>query len=495
MINLESEDKIRLKKLQKLIKDEQNPFFNHFQPHNKISDLLVFASLDTTALTEKTAHIPFTIAGRIMQIRNFGNLIFAHLADHTGKIQLLIDKKRSSEQLVKTFQSWDRGDIVGIKKGQLIKSKTDELTLLVFEAVLLVKSLQPLPEKHHGLTDTEARYRQRYLDLIVNSQVRKVFLQRIQIINIIRQFLNSREFLEVETPILQTLPSGASATPFRTFHNALKSDLYLRIAPELYLKQLIVGNLNRVYEIGRLFRNEGISTKHNPEFTAIEIYQAYTNMQGMMELTEQMLSHLSQKLFGSDSFTYQGEQIHFTTPFKKVKMADLIYQITKVDFSKITNLDTALDVAKKHQLHALAHQQTVGHIMNLFFEKYCEKTLVQPTFVYQYPIDISPFAKQCHPHSQYTDRFELFIARREIANAFTELNDPLEQQKRLEEQAKEKAMGNLEANDIDDDYLLALKYGLPPTGGIGFGIDRLVMLLTNQDNIRDVIFFPTLKRK
>lgn len=377
----------------------------------------------------------------------------------------------------------------------MIKSKTGALTVLVIDAILLAKTLRPLPEKHHGLVDIEVRYRQRYLDLISNENTRSIFIRRSKIISIIRQFLDSRQFLEVETPILQSLPSGAAAKPFRTFHHALKKDLYLRIAPELYLKQLIVGNFARIYEIGRLFRNEGISIKHNPEFTAIEIYQAYANMETMMQLTEQLLGKISQELFQVYTFTYQQYQLNFTPPFHRVTMLDLIYQTTKIDFRSIQDLETALQLAHKHHISLLPHQKTLGHIVNLFFEKYCEHTLIQPTFVYQYPIDISPFAKQTAPHSCYTDRFELFIAGAEVANAFSELNDPLEQQKRLEAQLTEQKLGNVEANGIDYRYLLALEHGLPPTGGIGFGIDRLVMLFTNQNNIRDVIFFPTLKAK
>ena len=495
MNNAQSESKIRLQKLQKLIAQGQNPFFNDFHPQHQIADLLVFEHLEAKTLKQKTAKLNCQIAGRIFQMRNFGNLIFAQLSDGIDTIQLLVDKKHSHPHLLNQFQTWDRGDIIGIKQGQLIKSKTNQLTVLVFDAVLLVKSLKPLPEKHYGLVDTEARYRQRYLDLITNPEVGQVFLQRIKIINAIRTFLNERKFLEVETPILQTLPTGAIATPFQTFHHALKSNLYLRIAPELYLKQLVVGGLNRVYEIGRLFRNEGISTKHNPEFTAIEIYQAYANMNTMMKMTEDLLSYLSQQVLQSNSFSYQGQQLNFTPPFAKITMLELVLKITKVDFQKVKDVKTALELAKKYNITVLNHQKTIGHILNLFFEKYCEKTLIQPTFVYQYPIDISPFAKQCHPHSQYTDRFELFVAGAEIANAFTELNDPLEQRKRLEKQLQEKKMGNLEVSALDDNYLLALEHGLPPTGGIGFGIDRLVMLLTNQSNIRDVILFPTLKKK
>ena len=490
-----SEQLARFKKLEKLISNQQNPFFNYFLPRNQIGNLLKFNHLTREEIFQKKAKINCQIAGRLLQIRNFGNLIFAKIVDATGEIQILVDKKRSGDNLLRQFMDYDRGDIIALKKAELMKSNSNELTILVFSVVLLVKSLQTFPEKYHGLVDTEICYRQRYLDLLLNKNVRNVFQKRSQIVQEIRNFLNCKKFLEVETPVLHPVLGGAAATPFQTFHNALKTPFYLRIAPELYLKQLIVGGLEKVYEIGRLFRNEGISSKHNPEFSAIEIYQAYGNMKTMMELAEQLLSHLSQKLFQKYDFLYQNQRISFQPPFKKVKMLDLVFSVTGFDFRKITTLEAAIQVAKKLKIVVLPYQKTIGHILNLVFEKHCQEQLIQPTFVYQYPIEVSPFAKQLSSDSQYTERFELFIAGQEVANAFSELNDPQEQKRRLEAQLKERKLGNVETNEIDQDYLLALHYGLPPTGGIGLGIDRLVMLLTNQSNIRDVILFPTLKRK
>ena len=344
-----------------------------------------------------------------MQIRNFGKLIFARLVDESGSLQILIDIERSGLDCLSKFKNLDRGDIIGINKCVLVKSNTGELTLLVFSFLLLAKSLEPLPEKYHGLVDVETRYRRRYLDLIINPDVRFVFRQRSKIMQLLRAFLNQEGFMELETPILHELLTGAAALPFKTFHNALNIPLYLRVAPELHLKRLIVGGFEKIYEIGRLFRNEGISIKHNPEFTAIEVYQAYANLETMMTLTENLLKHLVHKLFSQFFIIYQKQKIDFTQSFKKMTMKEAVYQKINIDFNKIINLNQAKELAKKHQIILEKHQETIGHILNLFFEKYVEKTLIQPTFIYEYPIEISPFAKSYCNNPKYTQRFELFI--------------------------------------------------------------------------------------
>lgn len=493
MINFQSESKIRKEKLVKLIAQKQNPFLASFQPEQMILSLLNYASFSKKQLNNLSLNCK--IAGRIMQIRDFGKLFFCQLMDSSGTIQLFIDSQQSGEKVLNLVKYWDRGDIIGIKKGKLVKTATNQLSVLVLDAVLLVKSLAPLPEKYHKLTDVELRYRCRYLDLIVNKAVHRLFKQRSLLIQTLRRFLDTLGFMEVETPILQDLLTGAAAKPFKTFHNVLKMPLYLRVAPELYLKRLIVGNYDKVYELGRLFRNEGLSSKHNPEFTAIEIYQAYGNMETMMDLTEKIILKLLKTLHSQPTINYQKHQLNFASPFTKITMLDAVYQVTKINFKTITTFSAAQKLALKHKISLLPHQNTVGYVLNAFFEKYVEKTLIQPTFIYQYPIEISPFAKQLPENSAFTERFELFIVGKEYANAFSELNDPKEQKKRFLAQLAEKKLGNEEANEIDYDYLLALEYGMPPTGGLGIGIDRLVMLLTNQPTIKDVILFPTLKKK
>lgn len=407
MIDVSSERVARKKKLEQLLNKGINPFFNHFTKTMPIRNLLHLAHLSPLALTkQKTVS---QLAGRIMQIRTFGKLIFARLTDYTGSIQIMLDGKTTPPNCFEIFKYLDRGDIVGVKKGQLIKSHSGELTILIIDLMVLAKSLEPLPEKYHGLVDIESRYRQRYLDLIMNPKIHQIFSKRSLLIQEMRTFLKNTGFLEVETPILQNLLTGASALPFQTFHNALKIPLYLRVAPELFLKRLLVGGFEKVYEIGRLFRNEGVSVKHNPEFTAVEIYQAYADMQTMMELTEKLVRHLVMKVHNQPILEFNGHKIDFAQPFVRVTMSELVQKATGIDFQQITDFAQAQMLAQKHKITVQKHENTVGHILNLFFEHYVEKTLITPTFVYEYPVAISPFAKSYAYKPQFSQRFELFI--------------------------------------------------------------------------------------
>jgi lysyl-tRNA synthetase, class II len=442
------------------------------------------------------------IAGRIMARRVFGKLAFFELQDETGKIQLYLDKKRinssMSEELEGAFNHLqklsDTGDILGVK-GTVKRTEKGELSVYVSEFQILTKSLLPLPDKWHGLTDTEKRYRQRYVDLIVNPQVRQTFRIRAKITAAIRRYLETRDFLEIETPVLQSEAGGAEARPFITYHNTLEMDLYLRIATELHLKRLIVGGFERVFEMGRIFRNEGVSTRHNPEFTSIEVYQAYADYQDMMALTETMISDVTQEVLGTTKVTYQGEEIDLTPPWRRVTMHEVVQAATGVDFAQFTDLDSAKTAAKDAGIEIPADCQSIGKLLNEAFEQKVETTLIQPTFITDYPVEISPLAKPHRDKPGLVERFELFIVGRETANSFSELTDPLDQRARLQAQAAKKAAGDLEANDIDEDFLAALEYGMPPTGGLGIGIDRLVMLLTDSPSIRDVIAFPLLKNQ
>jgi lysyl-tRNA synthetase, class II len=442
------------------------------------------------------------IAGRIMARRVFGKLAFFELQDETGKIQLYLDKKRinssMSEELEGAFNHLqklsDTGDILGVK-GTVKRTEKGELSIYVSEFQILTKSLLPLPDKWHGLTDTEKRYRQRYVDLIVNPQVRQTFRLRAKITAAIRRYLETRDFLEIETPVLQSEAGGAEARPFITYHNTLEMDLYLRIATELHLKRLIVGGFERVFEMGRIFRNEGVSTRHNPEFTSIEVYQAYADYQDMMALTETMISDVTQEVLGTTKVTYQGDEIDLTPPWRRVTMHEVVQAATGVDFAQFTDLDSAKTAAKDAGIEIPADCQSIGKLLNEAFEQKVETTLIQPTFITDYPVEISPLAKPHRDKPGLVERFELFIVGRETANSFSELTDPLDQRARLQAQAAKKAAGDLEANDIDEDFLAALEYGMPPTGGLGIGIDRLVMLLTDSPSIRDVIAFPLLKNQ
>lgn len=433
-----------------------------------------------------------SVAGRLMTKRVMGKAAFCDIHDRDGKIQSYVRKDNIGEQAYMDFKKMvDIGDIIGIK-GEVFRTEKGEISIKAHELVLLSKSLQVLPEKYHGLKDQEVRYRQRYLDLIVNPEVKDAFNKRSKIISGIRTFLNNREFTEVETPILQMIPGGAAARPFITHHNTLDLDMYLRISLELPLKRLIVGGFERVYELGRVFRNEGVSIKHNPEFTLLELYQAYTDYNGMMELTESLIKYLAKDVLGTEVINYQDTEIDFSKPFEKITMIDAVKKYADVDFDQIKTLEEAQEVAKKHHIEYEAHHRK-GDILNLFFETYCEDKLIQPTFLIDHPVEISPLTKKKPSNPEYTERFELYIVGREHANAYSELNDPIDQRERFEYQEKLREAGDEEANMIDEDFLTALSYGMPPTGGLGIGIDRLVMLLTNSSSIRDILLFPTMK--
>ena len=443
-----------------------------------------FESMDDTA----------KVAGRIMFIRKMGKASFFTIQDKTGFIQIYISINDIGEDSYNLFKSADIGDIVGVY-GKVMKTKTGEVTIKCLEYTHLVKALRPLPEKFHGLTDKEERYRRRYVDLIMNEDSKKVAFMRPKIIRSIQNFLDKQGFVEVETPLLTTLLTGASARPFVTHHNAQDLDMYLRIALELNLKRLLVGGMERVYEIGRTFRNEGMDPQHNPEFTLMEVYQAYSDLEGMMELTENMYKTIANEVCGKTTFHYLGNDIDLAGEWKRISMTDAIKEQTGIDFKKIDNLDECLKLAEEHKIELEEHEKAYGHIVNKFFEKYVEETLIEPTFLYGHPIEISPLTKKDPEDPRFTQRFELFISGHECANAYTELNDPIDQLERFEAQLTEKELGNDEANDIDMDFIEALEYGMPPAGGIGYGIDRLVMLFTEQESIRDVLLFPTMKER
>ena len=434
----------------------------------------------------------YKVAGRIMFIRKMGKASFFTIQDKKGKIQIYISINDVGEETYNLFKSADIGDIVGVY-GKVMKTKTGELTLKCLEYTHLVKSLRPLPEKFHGLTDVEERYRRRYVDLIMNEDSKKVAFMRPKIIRCIQNFLDNKGFVEVETPILTTLLTGASARPFITHHNTQDLDMYLRIALELNLKRLLVGGMEKVYEIGRTFRNEGMDPQHNPEFTMMEVYEAYSNLEGMMDLTEEMYQTIAEKVCGKTTFHYLGHDVDLSGKWKRISMVDAIKEKTGIDFKQEMTVEEALKLAKEHEIEVAEHEHTVGHIINLFFEKYVEETLIEPTFLYGHPVEISPLTKKNPEDPRFVDRFELFISGHECANAYTELNDPIDQLERFEEQLKEKELGNDEANDIDYDFVEALEYGMPPAGGIGYGIDRMIMLFTEQESIRDVLLFPTMK--
>ena len=432
------------------------------------------------------------IAGRIMFIRKMGKASFISIKDKTGPIQVYISINDVGEDIYNIFKTADIGDIIGVY-GKVMKTKTGEITVKCLEYTPLVKALRPLPEKFHGLTDIEERYRRRYVDLIMNDESKKVAFLRPKIIRSIQNYLDNLGFVEVETPVLSTLLTGASAKPFITHHNSQDLDMYLRIALELPLKRLLVGGMEAVYEIGRVFRNEGMDPKHNPEFTLMELYQAYSDLEGMMDITEKLFLNIANNVIGKLDYHWYGYDINLAGPWKRISMVDAIKEVTGIDFKKEMTVEEALELAAEHKIEVAEHERTVGHIINLFFEKYVEETLIQPTFLYGHPVEISPLTKKNKDDPRFVDRFELFIGGREFANAYTELNDPDDQLERFEEQLKEKDLGNDEANDIDMDFIEALEYGMPPAGGVGYGIDRLVMLFTESESIRDVILFPTMK--
>jgi len=458
-------------------------------------------------LQEKFASLPageevdceVAIAGRILVRRVFGKLAFFNLQDETGTIQLYLDKKRITEAMADVPNAFnhlkqltDIGDIIGVK-GTIKRTEKGELSVYVNCYTLLTKSLLPLPDKWHGLTDTEKRYRQRYVDLIVNPTVRETFRRRAKITAAIRRYLEQQDFIEIETPVFNTQAGGADARPFITYHNTLDMELYLRIATELHLKRLIVGGFEKVFELGRIFRNEGVSTRHNPEFTSIEVYQAYADYYDMMQLTENLVTHVTQEVLGTLQITYQGVAIDLGSPWPRVTMHQLVQDKTGLDFTQLKTLEEAKVAAQKIGIEGAADCQSMGKLLNECFEQQVEATLIQPTFVLDYPVEISPLAKPHREKPGLVERFELFIAGRETANSFSELTDPIEQRERLEAQAARKAAGDLEAQGVDEDFITALEYGMPPTGGMGMGIDRLVMLLTDCASIRDAIAFPLLK--
>ncbi len=482
--------KQRIKKLAELSSMGINPYGGRFEVQNNSEELL---NLYNNKTREELENSPITVttAGRIITLRDFGKASFAHIQDATGRIQVYIKKELIKEDDYALFKRLDIGDLIGVK-GRLFKTRTGELTIQVEGLTLLAKSLRPLPEKWHGLTDVEIRYRQRYVDLIVNPEVKKVFETRSRIIKAIRDFLEEKGFIEVETPMMQLIPGGAAARPFLTHHNALNIPLYLRIAPELYLKRLIVGGFERVYELNRNFRNEGISTTHNPEFTMLEFYMAYADYKDLMNLTQEMLTSICKKVFGILQFEYKEEKVDLTLPWKTYTLKEAIIEHNSLSPAIVEDRTKAKNYAKQIGI-AVHEDEPLGKIINKIFEETVEPKLIQPTFITDYPVDISPLAKRREDNPEITERFELFIGGREVANAFSELNDPEDQRQRFEKQVAQREAGDEEAHLMDHDYIRALEYGMPPTAGEGIGIDRLVMVLTNRTSIKDVILFPLLK--
>ncbi len=485
MENEQSEQ--RKEKLNELRALGVNPFANGYKPSHLASELVSeYGGLSGEELENATGE--FSLAGRVVALRDFGKSLFLHIADRTGKIQGYIKSDIVGQDNLKFFKKYvDLGDFIGIK-GNLFKTRTGELTVNVKEFEFLTKSLHPLPEKWHGLKDVEARYRQRYLDLISNPDVKEIFLTRSRIIKLIRKFLDERAFIEVETPILHPIAGGAAARPFETHHNALDMDLVLRIAPELYLKRLVIGGIERVYEIGRTFRNEGVSTQHNPEFTMIELYQAYATYEDLMDLIEDMICSLSQELKGSLIFPYGDVEIDMSRPWKRISIIETLQEILGKDV-----LSDNEKLFNKADSLGIDHKGIRGKAIVEIFENLMEQELMNPTFVYGFPLEVSPLARKNEADPDITDRFELYIFGREIANAFSELNDPVDQKERFQSQVDLKIRGEEEVHEMDEDFVTALEYGMPPTAGAGIGIDRLVMLFTNSPSIREVIFFPHLR--
>ena len=477
--------KVRMDKLADLRAKGKDPFhITKFEPTHTSKDIKDnFENLD-----QKTV----IVAGRIMAKRIMGKASFCHIQDMFGKLQSYVSINDLGEESYDEFKSFDIGDIIGIE-GFVFKTRTEEISVHAKKVTLLTKSLRPLPEKYHGLKDTELRYRQRYVDMIVNPEVKETFILRSKIIRELRRILDEKGYLEVETPILTTVATGDAARPFVTHHNTLNLDMYLRIAPELNLKRIIVGGIDKVYEIGRNFRNEGMDIKHNPEFTNIELYAAYEDYNDMMDISEEIISTIAKNVLGTTKINYQGTDIDLTPSWKRITMIDSIKQATGIDFNEITTDEEAQKLAKEKDVELDPLKTTRGHIINEFFEEFVEHTLIQPTFIIDYPVEVSPLTKRKPSNPSLVERFELFIGGREYGNAYSELNDPIDQYERFAKQAEAKKNGDEEAGGMDDDFVNALEIGLPPTGGLGIGLDRLIMLLTNSYSIRDILFFPTMK--
>ncbi|MBE3568588.1 MAG: lysine--tRNA ligase [Bacillales bacterium] len=483
---------VRREKLESLRSKGIDPFGKRFERTHLSQEIRSeFEALDNEELEKKNVKV--AVAGRIMTKRGKGKAGFAHIQDLTGQIQIYVRKDVVGDNEYDLFKTADLGDIVGVT-GTVFKTKVGELSIKVDYFEWLTKSLRPLPDKFHGLKDVEQRYRQRYLDLIVNPESKQTFITRSLIIQSMRRYLDAHGYLEVETPMMHAIAGGAAARPFITHHNALDMPLYMRIAIELHLKRLIVGGLEKVYEIGRVFRNEGISTRHNPEFTMIELYEAYADFTDIMKLTENLISHIAQEVLGTQVIQYGEHTVDLTPEWRRLHMVDAIKEYTGVDFWKQMSDEEARALAKEHNIE-ITDNMKFGHIVNEFFEQRVEEKLIQPTFVYGHPVEISPLAKKNKKDPRFTDRFELFIVGREHANAFSELNDPIDQRQRFEAQLKEREQGNDEAHMMDEDFVEALEYGMPPTGGLGIGVDRLVMLLTNSPSIRDVLLFPLMRQR
>lgn len=476
---------VRREKLKKLQDEGKDPFeitkFNRTHLSSEIKEK--YETLEGKDVV---------VAGRIMAKRIMGKASFCHIQDSTGKIQSYVSVNDLGEESYKGFKEFDIGDIIGIN-GFVFKTRTEEISIHAKEVTLLSKSLRPLPEKFHGLKDTDLRYRQRYVDLIVNPEVKDTFMKRTLILKEIRNILDDKGYVEVETPILNTILGGATAKPFVTHHNTLGLDMYLRVAPELYLKRLIVGGFDKVYEIGRTFRNEGMDIRHNPEFTIMELYAAFEDYNDMMDITEEIISKSAQRVCGTTKIIYQEQEIDLTPSWKRISMIDSIKEETGVDFNSIETDEEAIAIAKEKKIQVEKSKSTRGYIINSFFEEFVEKTLIQPTFIIDYPVDVSPLTKRKPSDPRLTERFEVFIGGREYGNAYSELNDPIDQHERFKKQVEQREAGDDEANMMDDDFVNALEYAMPPTGGLGLGIDRLIMLLTDAASIRDVLLFPTMK--
>jgi lysyl-tRNA synthetase, class II len=467
-----------------------NPYPNDFRPLHTSADLR--AAYGDQDVIEENAEL-FVVAGRMLMRRSFGKAAFVQMQDRKGRVQLYLKKDVLGDELFAEFENYDIGDIIGVS-GHPFRTKTGELSIAVTQIRLLTKSLLPLPEKFHGLTDVETRYRQRYVDLIVSPDVKEVFFKRSRIVSLIREFMTKKDFLEVETPMMQPIPGGATAKPFVTHHNALDMELFLRIAPELYLKRLVVGGFDRVFEINRNFRNEGISVRHNPEFTMMEFYQAYATFEDLMNFTEELLCHVAQELLGTLDFSYGGTEISFQRPWQRFTVKEAILHFGDIDAKSLEDRDMALAYGKKIGLQ-VTDDIGYGRLITEIFEEVAETKLIQPTFITAYPTEVSPLSRKSDHDPEIVDRFEFFCAGREMANAFSELNDPRDQKERFLAQVAAKAKGDEEAHYMDEDYIRALEYGLPPTAGEGIGIDRLVMLLTDSPSIRDVILFPQLRKE